>query len=290
MTNGKKTIASVLSDAVHYLSGNNGITNPRLECEILLSHLLVWERIRLILQKDDIISEEIYIKFQNLVQRRYKNEPIAYLIGTKEFMSMNFIVKPGILIPRPETEFLVEYVIGSMKHLQNPKILDLCTGSGAIAISIAHYLPDASVVAVDKYDICVETTLENAKRNQVSEQLTVMQHDIFEPFPNDKIFDCIVSNPPYIQKEVLTTLPSDVKNYEPKYALDGGDDGLIFYHRIIELTQNHLKTDGILVLEIGYDQGAELVRLLKESKCFKDIIVTKDYAGLDRMVTAVKRG
>lgn len=290
MINGNRTIAFALTSAVKLLSQNPEISSPRLDCEILLSHVLNCERIQLILQKDDILSDEILTKFSSLVQRRFQNEPVGYLTGAREFMSLTFNVRPGILIPRPETEFLVEYVVDSMKSIKNPTILDLCTGSGAIAVSVAYYLAEASVVAVDKFDICVDIAMDNARENHVEKQVSVMQHDIFEQFPINTVFDCIVSNPPYIKKDILTTLPSDVKDYEPGYALDGGKDGLAFYRRIIELTQRHLKPNGILVLEIGYDQGEDLVQLLEKTNEFQNIKVTKDYAELDRMVTATKRG
>lgn len=290
MTNGKITIASALSEAVAYLKNNPSILSPRLDCEILLCHLLHWERIQLILEQDAMLESEIYATFRKYVVRRAQNEPVSYITGKKEFMSLEFAVRPGILIPRPETELLVEYITRFFAKHESSNILDLCTGSGAIAVSVAHGLPNAVLDAVDKFDICIQTTKENAKTHHVSDRVRVVKRDIFGDFPDEHLYDCIVSNPPYIQKDVLSALPDDVKCFEPSYALDGGEDGLMFYRRISELAENYLKPHGLLVLEIGYDQGEDLRIMLENAGVFQDINITKDYAGLDRMVTAIKRG
>lgn len=288
--NGNITIDTALKDAIKELSENKTISTPRLDCEILLCFLLNCKRIDLILNKDSILQKDVYAVFAELVNRRLQNEPVSYLTGKKEFMSLDFFVEPGILIPRPETEFLVEYIIENLKDKKNPTVLDLCTGSGAIAVSIAHYIPNASVTAVDKFDICVSTAQKNADALSVSDRVSVILADVLEDFTCSDTFQCIVSNPPYIQKDVLSTLPKDVKDFEPMYALNGGEDGLVFYRRIIEISEKLLVPNGILVFEIGHDQGYDVSRLLENSNMFLDISVTKDYAGLDRMVTAKKRG
>ncbi len=290
-TSGKKTIGDALKEGIRKLSGNKSIPSPRLDCEILLGELLKLNRMELFLQSDKEISAENDALFSNLIDRRLRNEPTAYLVEKKEFMSLDFYVKPGILIPRPETELLVEYVINHFKNKDNISVLDLCTGSGAIAVSVAHYMEHAKVTAVDKYDVCVETAKTNSVLHHVDNRVSVIKTDILEDFSlPETSYDCLVSNPPYIEKDVLSTLPKDVKNFEPMYALDGGNDGLIFYRRIMFLAEQLLRPGGTLVLEIGYNQGESVSKLIKSNKYFEDISVTKDYAGLDRMITAQKRG
>lgn len=287
-TNGNKTIASALLTATKQLMQNESISTPRLDCEILLSFLLQCERIDLLTNRDTVLNQDVYEAFFALVKRRLQNEPISYLTGEKEFMSLPFSVSPGILIPRPETELLVEYIIENLKDISNPTILDLCTGSGAIAVSVAYYLMQSQITAVDKYDVCISVANQNAKAHGVSDRVDVKRADIFDDFSGYDSFHCIVSNPPYIQKHVLSSLPKDVADFEPMYALDGGDDGLVFYRRIAEIAKDKLLAKGLLVLEIGFDQGKDVSDILKESNAFYDVQVVKDYAGLDRMVTAIK--
>lgn len=289
-TNGKKDLNSVLFSGIKLLSENESILSPRLDAEILLCHLLNLERIDLVLKKDMVLSDEMYSAFSAYIERRCKNEPVSYITGEKEFMSLTFRVLPGVLIPRPETELLVEQIADVFREHPAPLVLDLCTGSGAIAVSLAHYLEKASVVAVDKFDVCVKTAKQNAENLGVSERVKIIKADVFQELPIDKKFDCIVSNPPYIEKEVLSTLPKDVKNHEPMYALDGGKDGLDFYRRITDVADSLLKPGGLLAFEIGYDQGKSVPDLIEETKAYEDIQTSKDYAGQDRIVTAYKKG
>ncbi len=290
MTINGNDLTSVLLSGAKKLSKNETISSPRLDAEILLCHLLKLERIDLVLKKDRLLSNEEIETFSKLIERRLKNEPVSYITGEKEFMSLSFYVQPGILIPRPETELLVEEIIEEFKNCSGSSILDLCTGSGAIAVSTAHFLKKATVTAVDKFDICVKTAEKNAENIGVKERVSVIKADVFDDLPLNESFDCIVSNPPYIEKSVLSTLPMDVKNHEPMYALDGGCDGLDFYRRIIEISKLLLKKGGLLAFEIGYDQGESVPNLIKDSKLFQDIKVLKDYAGQDRIVTAYKKG
>ena len=288
--NGKKDLASILRFGVEMLSENDSILSPRLDAEILLCHILKMKRIDLVLKKDTVLSDENVRAFISFLKRRLHNEPVSYITGEKEFMSLSFHVLPGILIPRPETELLVERIVEELKTHSAPRILDLCTGSGAIAISTTHYLKTATVTAVDKFDVCIKTAEENAENIGVNERVNVIKADVFEELPLKEPFDCIVSNPPYIKNKVLSTLPEDVKKHEPMYALDGGLDGLNFYRRIVSVSETLLKPDGLLAFEIGYDQGTSVPNLIKENGNFKDIKVLKDYAGQNRIVTAYKKG
>lgn len=288
MTNGKITIATALSDAVAALSLNKSIETPRLDAEVLLCYVLGCERITLIIEKDKPLNEEDLKRYNVYINRRVSNEPVSYITKSREFMSLDFDVSDGILIPRPDTEILVEEIIKIYKD-KKVSILDLCTGSGAIAVSLAHYLNDCSVTAVDKYDVCIKIASKNAKKHNVQNKISFVCADVLEPFDVNNDFDCIVSNPPYIKSEVLTTLPSDVKDYEPLYALDGGNDGLIFYRKITEFACNKLKSGGILAFEIGFDQGESVRKIIEDTCVFQNIKVIDDLAGLNRVVIAEKR-
>ncbi len=286
--NGNFSYQNCLRNAVEILSQNELILTPRLDAEILLSFLLDCNRIDLILNQNELLSKDVYIDFISLVKRRLQNEPISYITNEKEFMSLPFCIEKGILIPRPETELLVEFLIQKFNDTENASILDLCTGSGAIAVSLAHYLKHVKMTAVDKYDVCINVTRKNAVKHKVNDRVNVLKADVLEKIPILESFDAIVSNPPYVTKKDLSTLAPNVKEYEPLYALDGGKDGLIFYRCITEYAIKHLKTDGFLVYEIGYDQGESVKKIIEDTKSFHTIQVTKDLAGCDRMVTAVK--
>lgn len=256
--------------------------------EVFLTHILNCKRIDLVIKKDDIINEKEISTFFDMVNKRKNNMPVSYITKTKEFMSLDFFVDSGILIPRPETELLVEEVISHFKGCGDTKILDLCTGSGAICVSLAHYLKNAKLTAVDKFDVCIDVANKNAESNDVKDRIDFIKADILSDFKFKSNYNCIVSNPPYIKSSALPSLPSDVKEYEPDYALDGGDDGLIFYKKIVEISKENLEDGGLLAFEIGFDQGEDIKNIIKKTNQFHSVNIKKDYAGLDRIVTAVK--
>lgn len=286
MTSGNLTVFSALKEATLILSKNNTIETPRLDAEVLLCCVLKCQRIFLVINQNKILNNNETKTFFEYIERRKKNEPVSYITGIKEFMSLEFSVKPGILIPRPDTEILVEKII-ELYDKKRAKIIDICTGSGAIAVSLAHYLKNAEIYALDKYEICTDTAKENAQKNNVD--INVLKCDVFDKIELERNFDCVVSNPPYIENGVLKTLSSDVKDYEPGYALDGGNDGLIFYRRITEIAASILKTGGILAYEIGYNQGESVSNIISASGEFYKSEVLKDLSGLDRVVIAEKR-
>jgi len=286
--NGDITIGTALLIATKELSSNQNILSPRLDSEVLLANLLQCPRIDLVLRRDEVLSPAKIQSYCAIINRRMQNEPISYIIRSKEFMSLTFSVKAGILTPRPETEMLVEYIMGHLQGKENVSILDLCTGSGAIAVSLAYYLKSATLTAVDKYDVCVKVARENAALHSVSDRVAVIKADVCDDFSLNQSYDCVVSNPPYITTEEMTTLPPDVKNFEPEYALHGGDDGLTFYRVITEIAKKQLKPNGLLVFEIGHTQGESVKKIIEDSQSFLHVEITKDYAGLSRMVTAVK--
>ena len=288
MINGNIKIAAALQYAVNELSKNNSIETPRLDAEVLLCHILKCDRVFLVVNKDKLLTSDEFSLFSEYINRRKANEPVSYITGVREFMSLDFNVSDGILIPRPDTEILVEKLLEKFKN-KNANFLDLCTGSGAIAVSLLYYLKGAKCTAVDKFDICVKTASENAKKYNVHDRLTVIKDDILSGMDYGTEFDCIVSNPPYIETEILNTLASDVKDYEPLYALDGGDDGLIFYRKITDYASKTLQKGGILAFEIGYNQGETVKEIIDKTNEFNSIDVFSDLAGLDRVVIAEKR-
>ncbi len=284
-TSGKISITEALKQSTELLSKNKTIETPRLDAEVLLCYVLNCERISLVVNKDKLLSESDNALYLSYIARRKKNEPISYITGKREFMSLEFDVAHGILIPRPDTEILVEKIIDIYKG-KKANIVDLCTGSGAIAVSLAYYLNNSLVSAVDKYDICVETARKNATKNHV--KINVIKADVLNNFDFGDV-DCIVSNPPYIETNTLTTLPSDVKDFEPMYALDGGADGLIFYRKITDFATKRLNLGGILAYEIGYNQAQAVKEIIDNTNCFKQVEIIKDLSGLDRVILAEKR-
>lgn len=285
-TSGNITIADVLKQGTELLSKNKTIETPRLDAEVLLCYVLNCERISLVINKDRLLLEGDNAQYLSYIERRKKNEPISYITGKREFMSLEFDVAEGILIPRPDTEILVEKIIEIYKG-KKVSIVDLCTGSGAIAVSLAHYLKCAEITAVDKYDVCINCAKNNAAKHNLD--IDVIKADVLDDFEIDKNVDCIISNPPYIETDTLTTLPSDVKDFEPMYALDGGADGLIFYRKITDFAVKKLNSGGILAYEIGYNQAQNVKEIINKTNCFKYTEIIKDLSGLDRVIISEKR-
>ena len=255
-----------------------------LDARILLKAVTGFDDIGLSVNSNMEVPSDINDKYVDMINRRIKNEPVAYITGTKEFMSLEFLVEPGILIPRPETEHIIEYVID--KNIKNANVLDICTGSGAIAVSIASYLKDSTVTAIDISDKCIEIATKNAHKNNVSDRCKILKGDALKKLDFETQFDIVISNPPYIKSEDVFKLEKDVKEYEPHLALDGGDDGLMFYRIISKNAYEILKCGGIIIYEIGFDQAQDVCDILKDK--YTDIKVIKDFAGLDRIVTATK--
>ena len=279
------TIKQALTKGTIMLKSNQ-IESPKLKARLLLQYVLNKKREQLIIYDNEQITvaqEKAYI--QN-IEKLIKGIPLQHITNSQEFMKMNFFVNSDVLIPRPDTEILVEEVIKIGKEKRNPSILDLCTGSGAIAVSIAKYLPNAKVYASDISKKALEVAKTNAKNNEVQEKIEFINSDLFEKIEGK--FDIIVSNPPYIRTEVIKTLEEEVQR-EPILALDGGKDGLDFYRKIVEEAYSHLKFDSYLCFEIGYDQKEEVTEIVKKAKVYADTYCKKDLYGNDRIiVTKVK--
>lgn len=258
--------------------------SPGLDLELILCYLLQKDRIYLHLNRKTEVSEYIKDKFYELAKKRNEGYPLQYITNSQEFMGLDFFVQEGVLIPRPDTEILVEAVIETAKARYNDriKILDLGTGSGAIAVSLAYYLENSFVTAIDISKKAVETTNINIKKHKLN-NIKVMEGDIFDDIADEK-FHIVVSNPPYIERDAISSLQTEVSVYEPKSALDGGTDGLAYYRRIVELFKNIHEKNGVLAVEIGWSQRISVEEIFMNAKLFKEIKSCKDLSGRDRVV------
>lgn len=264
-----------------------GIDTARLDAELLLGSVIEKNRVYLISHKEDLVNSEDTKKYFELIEKRRNKMPVKYILNKCEFMGLDFYVEEGVLIPRDDTEILVEEVLKNIDENDDKQICDLCSGSGAIGISLAHFRKNIKVDLIDYYPIPEKVSLINIEKNDLKDRVTFIKSDLLEKsMENQKIYDIIVSNPPYIEEEEISKLMEDVKDYEPHTALSGGVDGLDFYRKIIEQSRVVLKNNGILAFEIGYNQG-EAVKLLLEKHKFNDIRIIKDFASLDRIVIAV---
>ena len=264
---------------------NSECESYSLDAELFMMKVLDISRVKLFIDMDRKLSDSEFSSFKELVEKRSSGVPTQYILGSCEFMSLDFEVNPFTLIPRNDTEILVETAIESFEKNGTKTFIDIGTGSGCIAISLARYT-GATCVAVDISQGAIETAKRNAYKNGVSEKINFVLSDCFENI--DEKFDAIVSNPPYIKTDVIKGLMREVRDNEPYNALDGGSDGLYFYRKISNEAKNYLNEKGSIFFEIGYDQGEE-VRDILLNEGFSDVRIIKDLAGLDRVVTGVKK-
>lgn len=282
------TIIKILNWTKQYFA-DKGVENPRLDAEILLCAVLKCERIKLYLDFERPLDEQELAVYRGYVARRAQHEPLAYILGEKAFMRNTFKVNSHTLVPRPETELLVESLVMAAEKVNSaPMLLDIGTGSGAILVSLLDYLPQAKGVGVDISPGALEVAKENAVRIGVADRAAFLHSDLFSGIPAERKFDIIVSNPPYIPAAEIATLARDVQR-EPRGALDGGNDGLDFYRRITESAGTHLVADGLLAFEIGIGQSEAVCAMCRENG-LGAVAVRRDYAGIDRMVFAAKEG
>jgi release factor glutamine methyltransferase len=258
-----------------------GVDAPRLTAEILLAHVLKTGRVRLYVDLDRPLSKDELAAFKALIERRLAGEPTNYLTGTKEFYNRPFKVDARVLIPRPETELLVEAVLHAVPRDAPSRVLDVCTGSGCIAISVAAERPQATVVATDLSRDACALARENAQALGVSERVSVLEGDLFSPLPPDATFRVVVSNPPYIDSGDIAGLSAEVRR-EPRLALDGGPDGLVALRRVIQGARRVLEPGGLLALEMGETQGSAVLELLRAAG-YSDARVEKDLERRERM-------
>ena len=259
---------------------------PNRLSKMLLKYILKVDDSYLIINSNNEVSNEVYNKFEEGIELLNTGKPIQYITNNQEFMKLNFYVDENVLIPQPDTETLVEKVINICKDKKKKvNILDLCTGSGSIGISLAKNIKDSRITMSDISEEALEIANKNAILNNVEDKCLFIKSDMFESL-TDK-FDIIVSNPPYIKTDVIDTLDKEVQN-EPLIALDGGEDGLNFYKIIAREACKYLKEDGVLALEIGYDQKDDVIKLLEKEEKYKDIYSKKDISGNDRIIICKK--
>lgn len=266
------------------------IENGKNEAAMIMSYATGLTRTQLITRGKELMREEDFKVYEQRIQARLTGTPLQYILGMQEFMGIPFRVNPNVLIPRLDTEVVVEEALKLLKakgqEWMHPEVLDLCTGSGAIGISIAYKMPEALITMTDVSQDALHTAMGNAGLNKVNKRCIFLLGDMFEALPEDKKYDMIICNPPYIESDVIDTLDVEVKDHEPRLALDGGKDGLDFYRTIADKASGHLRSGGYLVLEIGAEQAGDVKRLLGKTKAYDDIHKAKDLAGLDRVIIA----
>lgn len=260
-----------------------GIESAHLDAHILLETVLRKDRLELIGGDDLELSQEQSEQFWSLVSRRLCYEPIAYLTGTKEFYGREFHVTKDCLIPRPDTESIVEKCLSLLADASRDLVIDMCTGSGAIGLTILSERPNVTVIGSDISSCALKIAEKNADVLNISQRFIAKHGDLFSALDASDVAQMIVANPPYIAQKDLDSLPSDVSKYEPRIALDGGDEmGISFYRRILDGAASHLNEGGHLILEIGFDQAELVVSLLPDG--FKMVEIFKDLSGHDRGV------
>jgi release factor glutamine methyltransferase len=293
---GPFTVRRALRQATASLS-DAGTESARLDAELLLAEALGLDRSKLYLHYEAPLEARAEERFRSLLaRRRVDGEPVAYITGRREFWSLDFLVTPAVLVPRPETEMLVEIAVGLFEaesQISDRKfqILDLGTGSGAIAVALAKEIVGSEIWATDISPGALEVARANARRHGVEEKIQFLHGDLFEAVSNrPEFFDLIVSNPPYVRSDEIETLARDVRDFEPRVALDGGADGLEFYRRIIPGALGYLAMGGFLAVEIGADIGADVARLFTDAGGYAPPQLYRDLAGKQRIVCARMKG
>ena len=275
------TIKELLNQGTIMLK-NEEMEGPKNKARAILQHTLKMSREHLIIYDDKDITSRQRDEFIKNIKRLISGEPLQYITGMQEFMKLNFLVNKDVLIPQPDTEILTEEVINIAKKLENPIILDLCTGSGAIAVSIAKNVVNTKIYATDISKKALEIAKQNAKLNGVLNNIEFIHSNMFEKLKDLK-FDIIVSNPPYIPTEEIKKLDKDVQK-EPHLALDGGKDGLDFYRKISENAYKYLNRQGYLCLEIGFNQKREVLQIIENKKRYVETYTKKDLCQNDRVI------
>jgi release factor glutamine methyltransferase len=285
ISNWKRGVNMTIKDALNkgmIILKNNNVESPKLKARLLLQYILKQTRQYIIVYDNkDINKKEQFEYFVN-IEKLTAGVPLQHITHSQEFMKMDFFVNENVLIPRPDTEILVEEVIKIASVIKEPKILDLCTGSGAIAISIAKNIKDAKIYAIDISDKALEVAKKNAEKLEVADRIEFVRSNLFNKIEKMK-FDIIVTNPPYIKKKDIKYLSQEVQK-EPLIALDGGNDGLEFYKKILDQATDYLKLGSYICMEIGYNQKAEVLDIVKKTDKYIDTYSKKDLHGNDRII------
>lgn len=263
-----------------------GLPSARLDAELLTAHALETTRVKLYLDLDRPLGPGELGKIRELVARRRKREPVAYVLGKRDFYGRTFIVSDAVLVPRPDTEVVVEETLRRMPEDRALRVLDLCTGTGCIGITIAAERKNARVDLVDISKGALEIARRNVEALSVGERVRVLEGDLWAPVADEAPYDVIISNPPYIETKTIDTLEDEVKK-EPRIALDGGEDGLDCYRRIADGVAARLVPDGMLALEVGFGQAADVAALVRAAG-LTNVTIRKDYGDVERLVLATR--
>jgi release factor glutamine methyltransferase len=283
------TIGGLLDWTARFLA-NKGAEFPRLDTEVLLAHALGCRRIDLYTRYEELASGDARDRFRDLVRRRLDGCPVAYLVSRKEFFALEFEVSPAVLIPRPESEFVVMECLRLAKEQVEPRILDIGTGSGNIAVAVARQHRGARLTAVDLSPKALLMATRNADRHGVADRIRFVEGDLFGPIPAGERFDFVLSNPPYIAREDIAQLPAGVRDFEPHLALDGGPGGYAVADRLLEQAGRHLEPGGYLILEIGAPQAEGMRRRIEALGGYELGKTIHDYSSHPRVLRARWRG
>ncbi len=288
----RSTIRGAFTQGVEFLRAA-GIDTAQLDAEVLLREALGIERARLYSDFDSPLNPSDERQFRDLLVRRSRREPVAYILARKEFWSLDFLVTPDVLIPRPETERLIEIALECARQVTGKtslRVVDLGTGCGVIPICLSKEMREAELWAVDFSVAALAVAAVNARRHGVARQIRFLCGDLFEPLlAREESFDLIVSNPPYVRSGELREVPPEVRDWEPVTALDGGSDGLDYYRRIAARAGTYLGPGGWIVVETGADMAAQVARIFAGAGIFAPAAVYQDYAGKDRVIATTKR-
>jgi len=281
------TVGRLLSWTTEYL-GKRGSESPRLDAEVMLASVLEWERVQLYTHFEDLVGERARELYRDLVKRRAEGAPVAYLVGRKEFYSLRFDVSPAVLIPRPESEFVVVEFSEVAKGRESVRAVDVGTGSGCLAVACAFHQPSARFVAIDLSPDALAQARANAARHGVADRIEFLEGDLLAPVAGVPAFDVILSNPPYIATADIDALEPGVRDHEPRMALDGGPDGLDVVSRLIADAAPLLKPGGHLILEIGSDQEAPVRDRIAARSEYELRPTIRDLRGHPRVIHAVR--
>jgi release factor glutamine methyltransferase len=269
-----------------------GVSTARLDAEVLLRHAINRDRAWLLAHMQEELADDARKTFERAVERRSRREPLQYITGRQEFWGIEFMVTPDVLIPRPETELIIESALRSVRDRNGPQwIIDLCTGSGCIAVSLAKELPQARILATDTSSQAISVARGNARRHDVADRIRFFEGDLFGPLEELDIHgqvDIIVSNPPYVSSGDFSALQPEVRDYEPKMALLAGPDGTQVQRRIVNEAPRFLMKHGLLIMEMGLGQADPLAHLIRQRKNYGSLEILKDLAGIDRVIVAQK--
>jgi release factor glutamine methyltransferase len=282
------TIGRLLSWTTKYL-GDHGAESPRLDAEVLLAHALDCARIELYTRFAETVSDAVRAAYRELLRRRAAHEPVAYLVGHKEFFSLDFEVGPDVLIPRPDSEFVILEFVRLARDRPAVTVVDVGAGSGNLSVAAARQHAGARVIAIDLSAAALAIARRNAERHGVADRIEFLEGDLLSPLPTDSQADFLISNPPYIPTEELDRLPEGVRRYEPRWAIDGGPGGLDVVGRLIHGAAEHLKPDGQFILEIGAPQESAVRQRMEATGAFELRPTIRDYAGHPRVVSATRR-